>query len=110
MQAKAEQPSPGGPEIKDSKTPYAGYYFKVLTAQGGAAPGGKYNYIINGHLIGGFAMIAWPADYGKTGVMTLLVNHYGDVYQKDLGPNTASGAAGMNEYNPDSSWTKVTED
>ena len=108
--SKGEQPSPGGPEIKDSKTPYAGYYFKILTAQGAAAPGGKYSYIINGHLIGGFAMIAWPADYGKTGVMTLLVNHYGDVYQKDLGPNTAVLAAGMSEYNPDSSWSKVTED
>ena len=68
--SKGEQPSPGGPEIKDSKTPYAGYYFKILTAQGATAPGGKYSYIINGHLIGGFAMIAWPADYGKTGVMT----------------------------------------
>ena len=108
--SKGEQPSPGGPEIKDSKTPYAGYYFKILTAQGATAPGGKYNYIINGHLIGGFAMIAWPADYGKTGVMTLLINHYGDVYQKDLGPNTTVLAAGMNEYNPDSSWSKVTDD
>ena len=106
---KGGQPSPGGPEIKDSKTPYAGYYFKILTAQGAAAPGGKYSYIINGRLIGGFAMIAWPADYGKTGVMTLLVNHYGDVYQKNLGPNTAVLAAGMSEYNPDSSWSKVTE-
>ena len=106
---KGGQPSPGGPEIKDSKTPYAGYYFKILTAQGAAAPGGKYSYIINGHLIGGFAMIAWPADYGKTGVMTLLVNHYGDVYQKDLGPNTAVLAAGISEYNPDSSWNKATE-
>ena len=106
----SEEPSPGGTEIKDSKTPYTGYYFKILTAQGAAAPGGKYNYIINGHLIGGFAMIAWPADYGKTGVMTLLVNHYGDVYQKDLGPNTAVLAAGMSEYNPDSSWSKVTEE
>ena len=105
----SEEPSPGGPEINDSKTPYAGYYFKILTAQGTAAPGGKYNYIINGHLIGGFAMIAWPADYGKTGVMTLLVNHYGDVYQKDLGPKTAELAAGMNSYNPDSSWTKETD-
>ena len=105
----SEEPSPGGAEIKDSKTPYAGYYFKILTAQGAAAPGGKYNYIINGHLIGGFAMIAWPADYGKTGVMTLLVNHYGDVYQKDLGPKTAELAAGINSYNPDSSWTKETD-
>ena len=108
--AKSETPSPAGPEIKDSKTPYAGYYFKILTAQGAAAPAGKYSYIINGRLIGGYAMVAWPADYGKTGVMTLIVNHYGDVYQKDLGPKTAALAAGVNEYNPDKSWTKVTED
>jgi DUF2950 family protein len=108
--AKGEAASPAGPEIKDSKTPYAGYYFKILTAQGDAAPAGKYSYIINNHLIGGFAMIAWPADYGKTGVMTLLVNHYGDVYQKDLGPKTATLAAGMSEYNPDKTWTKVTDE
>lgn len=108
--AKGEERSPAGPEIKDSKTPYAGYYFKILTAQGAAAPAGKYSYIINGKLIGGFAMIAWPADYGKTGVMTLLVNHYGDVYEKDLGPQTATLAAAVSEYNPDSSWSKVTVD
>ena len=71
---------------------------EILTAQGAAAPGGKYNYIINGHLIGGFAMIAWPTAYGKTGVMTLLVNHYGDVYQKDLWSKTAELAAGMTAY------------
>ena len=100
MASKGEEASPGGSEIKDSKTPYAGYYFKILTAQGGAAPGGKYSYIINGHLIGGFAMIAWPADYRKTGVMTLLANHYGDIYQKDLGPNTAVLAAGMSNTIP----------
>jgi hypothetical protein len=108
--AKGETASPAGTEIKDAKTPYAGYYFKILTAQGAAAPAGKYSYITNNRLIGGFAMIAWPADYGKTGVMTLLVNHYGDVYQKDLGPKTATLAADIHEYNPDKSWTKVTDD
>jgi hypothetical protein len=107
--SKGDKPSPGGPEIKDSKTPYAGYYFKILTAQGAAAPAGSYSYIINNRLIGGFAMIAWPADYGKTGVMTFLVNHYGDVYQKDLGPKTSELAAGMNTYNPDSSWSKTDD-
>jgi DUF2950 family protein len=107
---KGEKPSPAGAEIKDAKTPYAGYYFKILTAQGASAPAGKYSYVINGRFIGGFAMIAWPADYGKTGVMTLLVNHYGDVYQKDLGPKTATLAAGITEYNPDESWTKVTDE
>jgi hypothetical protein len=108
--AKGEESSPAGPEIKDSKTPYAGYYFKILTGQGAAAPAGKYSYLINGKFVGGFAMVAWPADYGKTGVMTLLVNHYGDVYEKDLGPETAALAAGMSDYNPDSSWSKVTDD
>ncbi|OAI40886.1 hypothetical protein AYO41_01805 [Verrucomicrobia bacterium SCGC AG-212-E04] len=108
--AKGEEPSPGGAEIKDSKTPYAGYYYKILTAQGAAAPAGSYNYIINGRYIGGFAMVAWPADYGKTGVMTFLVNHYGDVYQKDLGEKTAAAIAAMSAYNPDSSWTKVTDE
>jgi hypothetical protein len=106
---KGEEPSPAGPEIKDSKTPYAGYYFKILTAQGAAAPAGNYSYIINGRLIGGFAMIAWPIDYGKTGVMTLLVNHYGDVYQKDLGPKTATLAAAISDYNPDKTWSKVAD-
>ena len=107
--SKGDKPSPGGTEIKDSKTPYAGYYFKILTAQGAAAPAGSYSYIINNRLIGGFAMVAWPADYGRTGVMTLLVNHYGDVYQKDLGPKTSELAAGMNTYNPDSSWSKTDD-
>ncbi len=104
--AKGEVASPAGPEIKDSKTPYVGYCFKILTAQGSAAPAGKYSYLINGKLIAGFAMIAWPIDYGKTGVMTLIVNHYGDVYQKDLGPKTATLAAALSEYNPDKTWTK----
>ncbi len=102
--AEGVTPSPAGPEIKDEKTPYAGYHFKILTAQGSAAPGGKYSYIINDHFIGGFAMIAWPAEYGKTGVMTLLVNHYGDVYEKDLGPETATLAAAISDYNPDETW------
>ena len=105
---EGEPKSPAGQEIKDSKTPHDGYYFKILTAQGAAAPAGKYNYIINGKLIGGFAMVAWPEDYGKTGVMTLIVNHYGDVLEKDLGPDTAKLAAATSEYNPGEGWTKAT--
>ena len=107
--AKGEGSSPGDPDLKDSKTPHDGYYFKILTAQGASAPAGKYSYVINDRFIGGYAMNAWPADYGKTGVMTFLVNHYGDVYQKDLGPKTATVAAGISEYDPDSGWTKVTD-
>lgn len=90
----------------DEKTPHAGYHFRILTAQGGAAPGGKYSYMINDHFIGGFAMAAWPAEYGKSGIMTLLVNHYGDVHEKDLGPETATLAATISDYNPDGTWAK----
>ncbi|MES2438083.1 MAG: DUF2950 domain-containing protein [Verrucomicrobiota bacterium] len=102
-------PSPAGPEIKDAATPHDGYHFKILTAQGDAAPGGKYDYLINGHLIGGFAMIAWPAEYRKTGVMTFIVNHYGDVYEADLGPETSKLATSVTEYNPDNTW-ELSED
>jgi hypothetical protein len=104
---KGDDPSPAGPEIKDSKTSYAGYQFKILTAQGKAAPAGKYDYVINGHFIGGYALIAWPADYGKTGVMTFIVNHYGLVYERDLGPQTATLAAATTAYNPDDEWKVV---
>lgn len=105
--AKGEEPSPAGPEIKDSGASYAGYYFKILTAQGEAAPAGKYSYVINDRLIAGFAMVAWPAEYRKTGVMTFLVNHYGVVYERDLGPTTSEVAAAMTEYNPGEGWEKI---
>lgn len=106
---KGDEPSPAGPAVKDPNTSHWGYHFKILTAQGDAAPAGKYNYIINDRLIAGFAMVAWPAEYRKTGVMTLLINHYGDVYEKDLGPTTAETAAAMTEYNPGEGWEKVEE-
>lgn len=101
---KGEKASPMGPEIKDSESTVAGYHFKILTTQGEAAPAGKYDYLINGHFIGGFALVAWPADYGKTGIMTFVVNHYGDVYEADLGPDTAKTAAAITEYNPGEKW------
>ena len=107
--AKGEEPSPAGPEIKDSATPYAGYHFKILTAQGEDAPAGKFDYIINGHFIGGFALIAWPAEYADTGVMTFMVNHYGDVYECDLGTETSKIAAEITEYNPTEDWIEVVE-
>ena len=106
---KGEQPSPAGPEIKGPESSYAGYHFKILTAQGEAAPAGKFDYIINGHFIGGFALIAWPAEYGKTGVMTFLVNHYGDVYERDLGSETAKTAAEITDYNPSVDWAPVED-
>jgi hypothetical protein len=90
--------------LTEEQTPYHGYYFRILTRQGAHAPGGKYNYIINGHMIGGFALIAWPAEWGNTGVMTFIVNQRGKVFQKDLGPKTASRAKAITTYDPDSTW------
>lgn len=84
--------------------PFHGYYFKILKSQGGNAPGGKYDYIINGNMIGGFGLVAWPASYGDSGIMTFIVNQQGKVYQKDLGPDTASIVKNMTEYNPDKTW------
>lgn len=83
---------------------FHGYFFKILTRQGRHAPGGRYRYIINGNMIGGFALVAWPAEYGESGVMTFLVNQQGRVYQKDLGEKTARVVRRMNTYDPDSSW------
>ncbi len=84
--------------------PFHGYLFKILTRQGKHAPGGKYDYIINGNMIGGFAMVAWPASYGDSGVMTFIVNQQGRVYQKDLGENTVKLVEKMRAYDPDPSW------
>ncbi len=89
------------------QTPYHGYYFKILTRQGKHAPGGKYCYIINGHMIGGFAFVAWPAEWGNTGVMTFMVNQQGKIFQKDLGPKTAKRAKAITTYDPDDSWSVV---
>lgn len=94
-------------ELKGQQTtrqPFHGYYFKILTQQGKDAPGGKYNYVINGNMIAGFAQIAWPADYGNTGVMTFIVNQQGRVYQRDLGPKTEQLAPAITEYNPGPGW------
>jgi len=90
--------------LTDEPSPYHGYFFKILTRQGKHAPGGKYNYIINGHMIAGCALVAWPAEWGNTGVMTFIVNQRGKVYQKNLGPKTASIAAAMTIYDPDPTW------
>jgi hypothetical protein len=87
--------------------PFYGYYYRILTSQGPDAPGGAYDYIANGDMIGGFAMIAYPDEYGVSGVMTFMVNHDGVVYQKDLGPDSASIAEGMKTFNPDNTWEKV---
>jgi len=91
------------------KAPYYGYYLKILTKQGPHAPGGKYSYIINGNMIAGYALVAYPETYGVTGVMTFIINQQGRVYQKNLGANTAKIAGGMSEYDPDASWTLVEQ-
>ena len=90
--------------INDQQAPYHGYYFKVMTRQGRHAPGGKYDYLINGRMLAGFALVAWPAKWGNTGVMTFIVNQQGKVYQKNLGPKTVEIAAAMKTYDPDDSW------
>ena len=90
-------------------SPYHGYYYKMLTAQGKGAPGGAYSYLVKGKMIGGFAVVAYPAEYGNSGVMTFIVNHDGKVFQKNLGKNTPAAAAAMKEYNPDSTWTEVKQ-
>jgi DUF2950 family protein len=89
--------------------PYHGYYFKILTSQGPAAPKGRLDYVIQGKMIGGFALVAWPGQYRSTGVKTFIVSHNGIVYEKDLGPETAKAAAAMKAYNPDKTWMKVPD-
>lgn len=89
-------------------SPFHGYYFKILTAQGSAAPGGAKNYLVKGEMSGGFALVAWPAQYDATGIMTFVVNQDGIVREKDLGPETDATARKMTAYNPDSLW-QVTQ-
>ena len=88
-------------------TPYHGYYYRILTAQGPDAHGGAYDYLVRRGMMGGFALVAFPATYGNSGVMTFIVNHDGVVFQKDLGPNTTAAAEAMKTFNPDSSWKPV---
>jgi len=101
VQGYSAAPNPTG-----EPRPYRGYYYRMLTAQGEDAPGGARNYEVKGKLIGGYAVVAWPAEYGSSGVMTFISNYTGDVYQKDLGDDTDKLARAMIEYNPDSTWKK----
>lgn len=94
----------------DKTKPYNGYYFRILTAQGPNAPLGARSYVVNGAMIGGFAMIAWPANYGVTGIQTFQVSHDGQVYQKDLGPETAKIAPGMTRYDPGKDWVVTLDE
>ena len=87
--------------------PYHGYFFHILKSQGPDAPGGTMDYVVKGAMIGGFAMVAWPAEYGVSGVQALIVNHRGIVYEKDLGPQTATLARQTTRFNPDKTWKPV---
>jgi len=115
-----EEPSPLGELVADARAegyrrkdakkgpvPYHGYYFRMVKKQGKYAPGGAFEYVVKGKMIGGFAVIAYPAAYGSTGVMTFMVNHDGVVYQKDLGKDTATAAKAMASFDPDKTWKKV---
>lgn len=110
-----QEQSPLGPLIAKARTagyiakenesrPYYGYYYRTLERQGPNAPGGARNYVVNGHMTGGFAMVAFPARYGDSGVMTFVVNQNGIVYQTDLGPETDSIAGSMTQFDPDATW------
>ena len=116
--AKGEPASPAGEEVVSAaaegykavvgqRTPYHGYYYRILYAQGAAADGGKKEYFVDGQLRDGVALIAWPADYATSGVMTFMVNHEGRVYQKDLGADTATAVEAIQLFNPDKSWSLV---
>jgi hypothetical protein len=115
--ANGEDVSPLGPfaaeaagaetDLVAKPVPLSGYYFKILTGQGDAAAGGAHSYLVNGRMIAGFALVAWPAEYGVTGGATFIVNQQGVVYQKDLGSDTAQIAGAMTQYNPDTTWTKA---
>jgi len=98
-----------GYRVGGGRTPFHGYYFKILTGQGPDASGGEQDYVVRGKMIGGFGLVAYPAEYGNSGIMTFIVNHKGTVFQKDLGPNTAKRAERMTEFNPDKSWTQVSD-
>lgn len=114
--AQGEEESPFGPMIAESsqrlagKAPedsYQGYHFRILTSQGANAPGGAYSYVIHGRMVAGFAMVAFPAEYGKTGVMTFIVNQNGTIYEKDLGAQSTSLGAKMRVFNPGPGWKPV---
>ncbi|GAU85416.1 DUF2950 domain-containing protein [Bosea sp. BIWAKO-01] len=106
--ALAAQAEREGYKGGQGKTPYHGYFYKILKRQGPAAPGGSMDYVVGGKMIGGFALLAYPAEYGNSGVMSFIVNQDGTVYQKDLGPRTSRLATRIRSYDPDKTWEKVS--
>ena len=120
--ADGEEPSPLGELVakawaegyknlgsQDESQPYYGYYFRMLMQQGSSAQGGAYDYVIGGNMIGGFAVVAYPAQYSNTGIMTFIVNHDGVVYQQDLGVDTVKIAKNMTDFDPDKKWARVEQ-
>jgi len=118
----ASKPSPFGLLVEEAhaegygnkakgagRQPFHGYLFKILTRQGRSAPGGNANYVVHGDLTAGFALVAWPARWNQSGIMTFIVNQDGRIYQRDLGEKTAKIAARMTEYNPDDVWSLVQD-
>jgi hypothetical protein len=115
--AKGEEPSPFGPLVAASaehfKTrvagdPFHGYHFRILSRQGKNAPGGAFSYVINGHMLAGFALLAYPARYGQDGIMSFMVSNNGRIYQKNLGPKTTAVARAISSFDPDPSWQSFT--
>ncbi|WP_052024700.1 DUF2950 domain-containing protein [Pseudomonas sp. G5(2012)] len=106
------QISPLGPEFGKTIAgqPWHGYRFRILLGQGPSAPGGAYSYLIGDKMSRGFALIAWPAKYGETGVMSFMISHEGQVFEKDLGPGSEKLAQAMKRFDPDDSWTEVPAD
>jgi len=107
LAARAVKKRYGRKGASGKPTPYHGYFYKILKGQGKDAPGGAVDYLANGRMIGGFAVLAYPAKFGNSGVMTFVVNQDGQVYQKDLGTRTEEIAQTLRQYNPDSTWKKV---
>jgi hypothetical protein len=99
-----------GYSVGKDRAPFHGYYFKVLTRQGASAPGGAYDYVAGDKMIGGFALVAYPAEYENSGIMTFLVNHGGVVFQKDLGPQTSEIVKSLTEFDPDDTWQRAEAD
>jgi hypothetical protein len=95
------------PQPSDAPRPLRGYYFRILEAQGPAAPGGAFDYVVNGRMIGGFAVIAFPASYRSTGITSFMISHHGDVWEADLGPATDRIARAITRFDPGAGWTRV---
>jgi hypothetical protein len=105
--AEARAEGYGGKTPEGQPQPFKGYLFRIVTAQGAAAAGGAYSYVINGNMVAGFALVAYPAHWGESGVMTFIVNQWGKVYESNLGADSAQIATAMAEFNPDGGWTLV---